>query len=206
MISLFIDTSTSRLIIGVLRDKKVIDIINIEVHNDLSSKVLPNLKEMLDNLNINIKDVEEIYCVNGPGSFTGVRVGVTICKTIAWSLKKKIYPVSSLCLMASGCEKKYAVSMIDARRGYVFAGMYDKKLKSIIPDQYIKLEDLYKILKKDYDLNDIEFISYDKIDDTMKPNIDLEKLLEKGKFIEVNPHQLNPNYLKKTEAEEKLNA
>ena len=59
--------------------------------------------------------------------------------------------------------------------------------------------------KKFFDENEITFVSYDKIDNTILPEVDIEKLLTKGKFKEVNPHNVNPNYLKKTEAEEKLN-
>lgn len=205
MISLFIDTSTSRLIVGIYKDKEQIYFENMEAHNDLSSKVLSCIKKALTTLELSVKDIDEIYVVNGPGSFTGIRVGVTIAKTLAWSLKKKIYPISELQLLASGSNKRYTVSMIDARRGYVYAGMYNKNLKCIIKDQYIKLEDLKEILKKEYDLKDIEFVSYNKLDDVIIPNIDVERLLQKGKFESVEAHHLNPNYLKKTEAEEKFN-
>ena len=114
MISLFIDTSTNRLIIGIYKDKKELYLENIEVHNDLSSKVLPHLKQILTDLKLNIKDIKEIYCVNGPGSFTGIRVGVTISKTLGLVLDSKIYPVSSLALMASSMNTEYVVPMIGA--------------------------------------------------------------------------------------------
>ena len=204
MIQLFIDTATSRLIVGIYKDNKELYLENVEAHNDLSSKVLPTIKRICDELEIKINDVDEIYVVNGPGSFTGIRVGITIAKTLAWSLNKKIYTVSELQLQASGVKTKYIVPMIDARRGYVYAGVYNKNLKSIIKDQYIKLEEL-KDLLKEYDKNDLTFVSYNKLDNVSLPELNIEKLLEKGKFKEVNPHNVNPNYLKKTEAEEKLN-
>ena len=80
-----------------------------------------------------------------------------------------------------------------------------KNLKSEIDDQYILLEDLKKLVKKEYKKEDISFVSYDKLEGVEKPIIDIEKLLSKVKVEEVNPHLVNPNYLKKTEAEEKLN-
>jgi tRNA threonylcarbamoyl adenosine modification protein YeaZ len=204
MIKLFIDTATSRLIVGIYKDNKELYLENVEAHNDLSSRVLPTIKKICEEVNIKINDVDEIYVVNGPGSFTGIRVGVTIAKTLAWSLNKKIYTVSELQLQASCGKSKYIVPMIDARRGYVYAGVYNKNLKSIIKDQYIELDELKNLLS-DYDENEITFVSYDKIDNTILPEVDIEKLLAKGKFKEVNPHNVNPNYLKKTEAEEKLN-
>ena len=133
MIKLFIDTATSRLIVGIYKDNKELYLENVEAHNDLSSRVLPTIKKICEEVNIKINDVDEIYVVNGPGSFTGIRVGVTIAKTLAWSLNKKIYTVSELQLQASCGKSKYIVPMIDARRGYVYAGVYNKNLKSIIP-------------------------------------------------------------------------
>ena len=97
---------------------------------------------------------------------------------MAWSLKKDIVPLSSLELMATtNTDKKYIVPMIDARRGNVFAGIYDKELNIIKKDSLISLEELTSNLTENYEL-----ISYDNI----------------------NPHNLNPNYLKLTEAEENL--
>ena len=202
---LFIDTSTSRLVIGVYKDNKELYLENKKANNNLSSMLLPSIKSALNKLKININNIDKIYVVNGPGSFTGIRVGVTVAKTLAWSKNIKIYPVSELQLLATTSTKKYIVPLIDARRGYVYAGMYNKNLKSIIDDQYIKLEKLIELLEKNYDMKDIDFVSYDDLENTIEPVLNIVKLLEKGKFESVDAHKLNPNYLKKTEAEEKLN-
>lgn len=206
MISLFLDTSTSRLIIGVYKDQKQIYFENEPTNNNLSSKVLPHIKACLESLSLTINQVDEIYVVNGPGSFTGIRVGVTIAKTLAWALKKKIYTISELELLATtDTDKKYIVPMIDARRGYVYAGMYNKNLKATIKNQHIKIEDLMKKIEEKYSLDEVEFVSYDDLNNSLEPKIDVEKLFSKIKFKEINPHSVNPDYLKKTEAEEKLN-
>lgn len=205
MISLFLDTTTSRLIVGIYKDKKEIYLCDSEAHNDLSSRVLPKIKEAFDSVSLTVNDIDDIYVVNGPGSFTGIRVGVTIAKTLAWSIKKPIYTISELAVIASGSKTRYTIPLIDARRGYVYAGIYNKNLKSQIDDQYILLDDLKKLVKKEYKKEDISFVSYDKLEGAIKPIIDIEKLLSKVKVEEVNPHLVNPNYLKKTEAEEKLN-
>ena len=139
MISLFLDTCTSHLLLGIYKDKKQILWKDEEVHNDLSSKTLPLIKNSLDELGISITDLDEIYVVNGPGSFTGIRVGVTIAKTIAWALNIKIYSVSELELLATTkVDTNYIIPMIDARRGYVYGGIYDKDGNSIVNDQYIE--------------------------------------------------------------------
>lgn len=205
MISLFIDTSTKRLIIGIYHNNKQIYYNCENTSNDLSSKVLPCLKKTLESIKLTCQDIDNIYVVNGPGSFTGIRVGVTIAKTLAWSLNKKIFPVSELMLLATtDTEKNYIVPMIDARRGYVYGAIYDRNQQPILKDCYIKLEELKTKVDDLCSIDNACFVSYDAIDNSIIPNISVEKLFKK-EFKDINPHSLNPNYLKKTEAEEKLN-
>ncbi len=205
MISLFIDTSTKRLIIGIYHNNKQIYYNCENTSNDLSSKVLPCLKKTLESIKLTCQDIDNIYVVNGPGSFTGIRVGVTIAKTLAWSLNKKIFPVSELMLLSTtDTEKNYIVPMIDARRGYVYGAIYDKNQQPILKDCYIKLEELKNKVDDLCSIDNACFVSYDAIDNSIIPNISVEKLFKK-EFKDINPHSLNPNYLKKTEAEEKLN-
>lgn len=205
MISLFIDTSTKRLIIGIYHNNKQIYYNCENTSNDLSSKVLPCLKKTLESIKLTCQDIDNIYVVNGPGSFTGIRVGVTIAKTLAWSLNKKIFPVSELMLLATtDTDKNYIVPMIDARRGYVYGAIYDRNQQPILKDCYIKLEELKTKVDDLCSIDNACFVSYDAIDNSIIPNISMEKLFKK-EFKDINPHSLNPNYLKKTEAEEKLN-
>ena len=204
MISIFLDTSTHKLIIGIYKDGKKLYFNNQNTSNDLSSKVLPQLKEAMDEVNLSLNQIDRIYVVNGPGSFTGIRVGVTVAKTLTWSLHKKIYPVSELLLLATThTDKKYIVPMIDARRGYVYGAIYDKNQNPILNDCYISYEELMNKVNELGAIDDFSFISYDKIENCIEPIINVEKLFNYN-LKEVNPHSLNPNYLKKTEAEEKL--
>lgn len=200
MISLFLDTCNHQIFIGLLKDNKLIDRFSFINDNNLSEKLLPSIKEILDHNSIDKKELNEIYVSIGPGSFTGIRIGVTVAKTMAWSLKIKIIPVSSLEVMASTSEKKYICPIIDARRGYVYAGLYDNKLNNIIEDKYINLDELLN----DIDRDNVEFISYDDIVDNIEPNPNIEKVINKHCNDEgINPHSVNPIYLKRTEAEEK---
>lgn len=198
---LLIDTSTSNLIVSICDDNNILYSYKETIIKDMSSKILPIINEGLNKLGLNIKNIDKIFVVNGPGSFTGIRVGVTVAKTIAWALKKNIIPISSLEFIATtSTKKKYIVSMIDARRGNVFAGIYDNQLNCIKEDKLINLKQLIENLNSEY-----EFISYDnlEVDNLIKPNVNILKIIEKYKNdIGINPHNLNPNYLKLTEAEE----
>lgn len=198
MISLLIDTSTSNLTVSIIKAQEVIYKYQETILSDMSSKLLPIIDNGLKELDLKLENIDKIFVVNGPGSFTGIRVGVTVAKTIAWALKKDIIPLSSLELIATtNTSKKYIVPMIDARRNNVFAGIYDNNLNCIKEDKLISRDELSN-LDEDY-----EFVSYDNIAGVIKPNIDVLKIINKHINDKgINPHNLNPNYLKLTEAEE----
>lgn len=204
MISLFLDTSSYKIIVGVYQDLKELSL-NIETNDQhLSEKILPLIDQTLEQAKIKITDINNIIVVNGPGSFTGIRIGVTVAKILAWANNAKISTVSELEVMV-GDPDTYTASIIDARRGYVYAGLYDKKGKSLIADQYIDLK-LFLDQIKQY--SNVQLVSYDdfKIDHIKKPDLNIGKIIESHIDDEgLNPHSVNPNYLKLTEAEEKLN-
>ena len=190
---LFIDSATTNLVVAIINDGKIAYMYDNNDGHDTSSKMMPVLAEAFDSAGLKPQDIDEIFVVNGPGSFTGIRVGLTVAKTMAYTLNIPIVSVSSLEVMASG---KAGTALINARRGYVFAGSYDENLGVIYPDSYVLMSDE---LNKPY-------ISYDSFDfDTLKPNIDVLKVIRKHENDDpINPHVINPNYLKMTEAEENL--
>lgn len=194
---LFIDSATSTLVVAIIIDNKVKYLFNEKTNNDMSSEIMPKIKEAFAKCNIKPTDIDKIFAVTGPGSFTGIRVGLTVAKTFAWSLNIPVVPISSLEVIASGTPDKNNIALIDARRGYVYAGGYNKRLNNTYEDRHILLADI----KEEGTL-----ISYDNIKGAVKPNIDVLKVIKKHeKNKGVNPHSLNPNYLKLTEAEERLN-
>lgn len=205
MIDLLVDTSLSYIRIALFKDNKLLDFIDEYVDRDLSKLFCVRVKEILVKNSLSFKDINNIYSVTGPGSFTGIRIGLTFVKVLAFSLNKKVVPISELQILASTpFNTKYVVPVIDARRGFVFAGVYDNELNNILDDSYINIEDLLNKI----DLSDVTFVSYNDFSfDTVKPNIDFIKVFLKNKNRNsVESHFLVPNYLKKTEAEEKLNA
>ena len=200
---LLIDTTTSFVTVSIIYKNQIVYSFHEQIKDNMSSKLIPIIEKAFDQVEFDLKDINKIFIVNGPGSFTGIRVGVTVAKTIAWALNIEIVPISSLELMATtNTNKKYIVPMIDARRGNVFGAIYDRELNIIISDQLINLHDLIDGLDSDY-----EFVSYDNIDinGLIKPEIDVMKIVNKHiNDKKINPHKLNPRYLKMTEAEENL--
>ena len=91
MISLFLDTSSSYLTLAILKDGKELKSLYEYLDKDMSKETLNKIKIMMDSLNLKPNDVSNIIVVTGPGSYTGLRVGVTIAKTYAWGLHKNLY-------------------------------------------------------------------------------------------------------------------
>lgn len=206
MITLFLDTSSSFLCIAVFKDNVLVKEVYEKLDTFLSKLALVKVKELLDSLKIQSNEVDEIICVNGPGSYTGLRVGVTIAKTYAWGLNKKLIPASSLFVMATSIKNRdYIVPIIDARRNCVFAAIFDNNYNIVMNEKYIAMEELLTEVNK---LNgNYSFVSVDDFNnisvERYKPNLD--NFIDNFKKVEADIHSFVPNYLKKTEAEEHLN-
>lgn len=205
MISLFLNTASNCLSIALVKDNSVLDEVYLKLDKDLSRYTLSNIDEIISKNDLTADDIDEIVCVRGPGSFTGLRVGVTIAKTFAYFKNIDLYSVSNLYVIATSINSDIIVPLIDARRGYVYAGVYDKDYNVIMEESYIKLSELNEfVLSLD---RDYTYVSYDEfldLDTVMyKPNIyNLYKNMKKQKEDSMS---FVPTYLKKTEAEEKLN-
>lgn len=191
---LFINSATANLVVAILIDGKIAYLYDNNDDKDTSSKIMPVIDEAFKKSKIIPKEIDKIFVVNGPGSFTGIRVGLTVAKVMGYSFNIPVIPISSLEFMCSGYDYN-VMGLIDARRGYVYAGGYDKNLNSIYKDSYILFDNI----------SNVKFVSYDKFDfDVLVPKFDLLKIIKKHEDDSVlNVHSINPNYLKLTEAEEK---
>ncbi len=200
---LYIDTSSSYLYTAVVEEDRLLCEVKSEFGHNLSEVALPEIVEMFNENNIKPEEIGKIIVVNGPGSFTGIRIGITIAKVYAWTLHIPISTITSLEAMALSLDDGLIhIPVLDARRGYVFAAIYDNKMSPILKPSYIKLEELQE---KMHDLSSYKVISNDDIDLEEKVLYDanLLRIVNYAKEKEeINPHAVNPDYLKLTEAEE----
>lgn len=202
MISLFLDTSSKTLSVYIVKDNEIIYEKNITTNNDHSKYLVPSIEEGLNINNLKPSDINKCYVVTGPGSFTGTRIAVTVGKTFAYSNNINVIPVSSLKQYIFSLDNyDYYVSIIKDKGNRLYYGIYDKDYNDIVTDKYNYLEvfeeDISKLKGK------IAIIS-EEGENTIKPKLDVIKLMEYYKDSEINPHYLKPNYLKKIEVEEKL--
>ena len=201
---LYIDTSSSYLNTALVEDNNLLASINEEFGQSLSEVVVPKIVSMFQENNIEPKDIDKIIVVNGPGSFTGIRIGITIAKVYAWSLNIPITTIDSLGAMAiSSNAKKVHIPMINARRGYVYGAIYDEDNRILLKPQHIKQIDLEKEYQK---YPNREIISNDELEINEQIKSYTPNFLKIVNFYKdkenINPHAVNPEYLKLTEAEE----
>ena len=201
MISLFVDTALSYIRVALFKDDSLLDFINEKCEKNMSSLFDVRVRDLFERNSLSLNDVQKIYTVTGPGSFTGIRVGMTFSKVLAMALNLKITPISELQVLATTSSNKLKAPMIDARRGYVYAGIYDSDLNNVFEDKHILLEDFLNID------DDVEYISFDSFEhiSIITPQINFEKIISVNKDKKQIDHQvLVPNYLTLTEAEENL--
>lgn len=126
MIVLAIDTCDWRGSVAVLQDERTLGVVSHDSREDYSSWLLPAVGEVLEHGGLRLGDMEAYAVASGPGSFTGVRVGLTTVK--AWSevYAKPVAAVSRMeAIAAQAVNRKRAVAaFVDAQRGQVFGSVY----------------------------------------------------------------------------------
>ncbi len=134
---LAIDTSTRTLCLGAGDGDKVYEY-NLELGTKLSELLVPTLKRVVGVLGWKTNEIDYFAAGVGPGSFTGLRVGLSAVKALSWSLNKPVAAVSSLDILARNAGKTpdFIIPIIDAKRGLFYSAIYRKQgslLKRITP-------------------------------------------------------------------------
>ena len=163
---------------------------------------------MLDKVKIDANEIDNIMVCVGPGSFTGVRIGVTIAKTYGYLINKYINSISSLKELAisSKNDSDYIMSLINARHNNYYVGLYDKNYDDVINECFLSKEEVLHLIEKYHPYivsNDFDIIQNHKVN---KINIDVLKVVNYYKDKEkINYHYIVPNYLKLPAAMEEKN-
>lgn len=123
---LAIDTTTKKANVGI-KTESLIKIKSIDNEVTHSEKLLPLIDEALKECNITIKNIDCIAATTGPGSFTGIRIGLATAKALAKVINANIFSIDSLSLLAKSTDTqnhKLIVSLIDAKNNRAYSGIY----------------------------------------------------------------------------------
>ena len=126
MLILAIDTSTDYLSLALMRDEKIVGRFHRRSHMRHSSLLVPMIDRMLKSARIKAQDLDCFAISSGPGSFTGLRIGVTTVKGLAYSLNKPIVAIPTLDVIARNVKdfKGVICPVLDARKNKVYACFY----------------------------------------------------------------------------------
>lgn len=161
MYSLILDSSYKDLVVGIARDNVVIENINYECFQRQSELMIVEIDNALKKHNINPRQISEVLVTFGPGSYTGVRIALTIAKIYCYALKIPCYAYSSLKVLED--YSKPSICLINARSSRSYIGVYDKN-KVLISDCVMKNEDVLKYIEnhKDFAIcGDVEYLGID---------------------------------------------
>jgi tRNA threonylcarbamoyladenosine biosynthesis protein TsaB len=153
MPTLVIDTSTSTSCVALTKNGKILAEYTSNTDKNHSETLVPRIDTVLKNANIKPKELSRIIVAKGPGSYTGVRIGVTVAKTLAWTLKVPLYSISSLEVIASSVEHFHGIviPIVDARRNTVYTSAFETvngKLNQLNEETHVSIEEWAGIWKK----------------------------------------------------------
>lgn len=223
---LSITTATNHLSVALTEDENVIAEKNEQDQRNHSEHLDPLITEILKENNLKLTDIDRFAVAQGPGSYTGLRIGITTAKMFSSILNKDLVGISSLAALAKGVEqeKTIIVAEIDARNNNFFAGAYiieNDQVKEVVPDGHYALDDLLDKVRKEVEKYkyDVTFAgsAIDKYRDQISSkleNIDFAQASGDVNEIHaqnigllaqnaetIDPDKMVPKYLRRTQAE-----
>ena len=147
-----IDTSSNATSIAVIEDNKLICEYTVNTKTTHSQKLMPMIENMLKISEINVNDMDMISICQGPGSFTGLRIGMATAKALSHVNNLPIVGVNSVELLAGNmnlCDKKIC-SILDAQRTQVYTGQYkfeNNQLVELKGVDVVEIDELIEELK-----------------------------------------------------------
>ena len=205
---LAISTSSSTASVALLEDDKCIKELNICDEKTHSEKLMPLIDKLFTTTNCSINDVDLIACDVGPGSFTGIRIGVATVKGLALLKNIPVVDCSSLEGLAYNANNfEYVCSLIDARNNQVYAAIFDKNYNLVSDYMANDINELLPIFKEYKNLvyigdgKKLLNINNDFDDSIHSKNIGIcgYKKYIQGKSYDAS--LLTPLYLRKSQAE-----
>lgn len=227
MLTLGIDTSTDNLGLALIENDSIKAEYNLSLKRKHSEKLLPLMEDIFANIGVKPQALDAAAVAVGPGSFTGLRIGITTAKILARIFEIPVKGISTLEIMAAGVESEYSLSLLDARRERVYYSFYklNYKKNNYIPQTLLtaasaRISEIPNILS-DYKENEFTVIGEKQtaVIDILKTNnfvvnkSSFEKNIPRAAVLarlgrdyisqgyKDNIYELKPTYLKQPQAE-----
>lgn len=220
---LAIDTCTKSASCTILENQKILAHFFINSNITHSETIIIMIENCLNNLKMDLKQIDKFVCTNGPGSFTGVRIGLSIIKGFSIGLKKTCYTVSSLLSLAHNCldlEGQIIMPILDAKRKQFYTALFKIENSSVIricDDTCVDITNIQKFCDK---YHQKIFILGDGINEYKKNYEQNNKFIILSENIAYNSslgaalssldknnvsYNLEPSYIRLSQAQQDLN-
>lgn len=188
MLTLLLDSSNKRLDVGLANDQGIVDQIGYEAWQQQSEKMIPELDALFARNQISRKDIQAIMVGIGPGSYTGVRIALTIAKVMSFALNVPIYGISSLHILKVG--NKPTICLMNARSSRSYIGVF-QGAKVLLSDRVWTNEQVLAYVKERPEFvlsGDLDYLGLSsETHNVLQAMIDLKNTLTPVDALGINP-------------------
>lgn len=193
MFTLLLDTSNTYLSIGLAKNHKVVDSIAYEAWQKQSEFLIQELDAILTRNSLTREDIEMVISAKGPGSYTGVRIALTVAKVIAFALNAPLYLVSSLEVLKD--KERPSICLMNARSKRSYFGVYEGE-KIIVEDKIVDNQEALQYIADHPDYVVCGDVAYIGFEPTELKNLEILAISDIERNHCVDPVAAKPVYLK----------
>lgn len=213
---LAIDTTSEFGSLALARGSEIVEVVSIHSREGFGHLIFQQIVALLGRHGLKLAEIEGYAAASGPGSFTGVRIGLTAAKGLAEAHGRRVVPVSNLLALAGAGEGDLRAPVLDARRGEIYGAVYDAELRPVLDEVVTTWPRFLEIL----DQRDVTFVATDfapfraalvKTRFESAPVVTVSRALAgpvaavaAGVFAEgraLLPEQVDANYVRRSDAE-----
>ncbi len=205
---LAIDTTGESASIALVGQEGLIEEVALDSPDGFAHVLFAEIERLLARHGLSVEQIDAFAAASGPGSFTGVRVGLTAVKGLAEATGRKVIAVSNLQALAWYGTRPLRAAVLDARRGEVYGGVYDAALRPVQEEVVTKLADWLAALPA----GDLEIVTHGlQLDALAIPvraaptslagsigHIAFDRL---GRGEVLDPAEIDANYVRRSDAE-----
>ena len=209
---LSVDTTSEFGSIALTEGDRVTEEIELHSPDGFGHVLFPEIQQLLDRNGVGVNAMDCFASASGPGSFTGVRVGLAAVKGLAEAAGKKVVAVSNLRALAFFGTAKLRAVVLDARRGEVYAAVYDQHLSLVMTESVMKFSAWRQMLPPaGFEMISTDFSSFrDQVDHSI-PLVQAPRALaaaigriawrEFSAGNAADPAAIDANYVRRSDAE-----
>ncbi len=146
MVLLAIDTTSVHGGVSLAHDGEILETRPIDAPDGFGTVIYQEIRSLLERQRLHLRDIDCYAAAAGPGSFTGIRIGLAVVKSLAEAHGKRVVPVSNLAALAWAGSGRYRAPILDARRGEVYAAVYDDQLRPVVDEVVTAWEEFLRLV------------------------------------------------------------